>query len=515
MQIDPTPCGAPGTGTSDAVFTLAFGVPARSIDALTAEIRAEEAHAQRWQSRYFDTQDERLAARGVFLSLCKRGRDWVQVASSTTADCVRLLVHEVGLGTRRNGAVPCLLPTRHEGTAVGAALRAALGDVVPDEADDATRLVESFAVDATRLARLARGRQSTVELALTSCTITTNDAAMPFMDFELRWVSGSLAEMFALAQDWSARHGLWVSTTSTGEQGSRLAAGRPDGFPTTATAPVIDPIDDGATFLVATLDSCLTQIVGNVGAVGEGAPDRHVIDQLRHGLERIRTALAELSAVAPDIAATWEPVFKRTFHELAAHRGAAALCAPLIQEMRAAGLGYALTSAHPRETRTPGEIVRDPEFQKTLIAVLAYCHALPPPMRPGQGSLKQLRQHFGGELSERHAQVARDAGKLASVASRRRASRHLDHLVRLAAFAGPLYDVRHVDGFLVRCRIAQDAFSVDREHRAGFESLMDDGETGTDVKLARRWLAVRLADDREQCEALLRGAGKAASFWAA
>jgi hypothetical protein len=72
-----------------------------------------------------------------------------------------------------------------------------------------------------------------------------------------------------------------------------------------------------------------------------------------------------------------------------------------------------------------------------------------------------------------------------------------------------------VDGFMVRCRIAQDAFSVDRQHHAGFESLMDDGETGADVKLARRWLAARLADDREQCETLLHRAGKAESFWAA
>jgi triphosphatase len=328
-------------------------------------------------------------------------------------------------------------------------------------------------------------------------------------------LSGSLADLFTLAQDWSARHGLWVSTASSSECGSLLAAGHPEGFPTTAIAPVDAMIADGATFLVATLDSCLAQIVGNISAVGEGAPDRHVIDQLRHGLERIRTALGELSSIAPDIDAAWAPVFKRTFHELASHRGAPPLGAPLIQEMRAAGLGYAYASAHPRDTRTPAEIVRDPEFQKVLIELLAYRHSSASPMRSDKSRLKQMRKRFGVELEACKAKVARDAARLSSTASRRRASRHLDQLVRLAAFAAPLYNVRDVDGFLVRCRTAQDAFSVAREHRAGFDALMDDGETGADVKLARRWLAARLSDDRAQCETLLHRAGKAASFWAA
>ena len=51
--------------------------------------------------------------------------------------------------------------------------------------------------------------------------------------------------------------------------------------------------------------------------------------------------------------------------------------------------------------------------------------------------------------------------------------------------------------------------------RSGFEAIADDGESGVDVKLARRWLAARLDDDLTQREALLHRAGKAAAFWAA
>jgi inorganic triphosphatase YgiF len=353
-----------------------------------------------------------------------------------------------------------------------------------------------------------------VEIAQVTGMITTDNASMPFQEFEVRLVSGSVAALFTVAREWSTRHGLGLGIASNGERGARLAAGHPDGFPTTATLPEA-PFADGASFLRATLDSCLMQILANAGVIGEGSQDRHVIDQLQHGLERLRTTIAELAPMTSGIDEAWQPVLKRTFHELASHHSATALRAPLIQEMRAAGLGYALGSSHPRETRSPSAIVQDPEFQFTLLAILAYRHALAPLFRPDHGTLKQMQRRFADELVERQESVADDADNLRSTSRRRSARRHLDHLYRLATFASPLFEARQVDSFLVRCRVAQDAFAADSEHRSGLEALEDDGEGGTDVKLARRWLAARLADDRKACESLLRRVGKAAAFWTA
>ena len=495
--------------STEAQFVLRFVVPAREADGLAAAIHAEEAHAQRCLSTGFDTADGRLSARGVFVSLCKRGSEWVQAAIATTADCARLLVHEVDLGTRRHGVVPVLLPNLHGGTEVGAAMRAALGD-----ADDDSPLLASYAIDATRLRREVKVDDSVVEIAQATGMITTKDASMPFREFEVRLVSGPIASLFSVAREWSTRHGLRLSTASNGERGARLAAGHPDGFPTTATLPEA-PFADGACFVRATLDSCMTQILANASVIGEGTQDRHVIDQLRHGLERLRTTLAEFTPMTSDIDEAWDSVLKRTFQELAAHHSATALRAPLIQEMRAAGLGYALGSSHPRETRSTGAIVQDPEFQFTLLAILAYRHALAPMFRPDDGTLRQMQKRFADELAGRQDSIADDADNLRSPSTRRRARRHLDHLYRLATFASPLYDARRVDSFLVRCRLAQDAFATDSEHRSGLEALEDDGDGGADVKLARRWLAARLADDRKACESLLRRVGKAATFWAA
>ena len=495
--------------TTESQFVLRFVVPAREVDALTAAVHAEEAHAQRCLSTGFDTATGRLAARGVFVSLCKRGSEWVQVAIATTSDCARLLVHEIDLGSRRRSAAPGLLPSLHDGTEAGAALHAALGG-----ADDESLLLASFAIDAARLRREVKLDDAVVEIAQVTGMITTDDASMPFQEFEVRLVSGSVAALFTVGREWSTRHGLCLGIASNGERGARLAAGHPGGFPTTATLPEA-PFADGACFVRATLDSCLTQILANASVVGEGSQDRHVIDQLRHGLERLRTTLAELVPLISDIDEAWEPVLKRTFHELASHHSATALRAPLIQEMRAAGLGYALGSSHPRETRSPSAIVQDPEFQLALLAILAYRHTLAPLFRPDHGTLRQMQRRFADELVGRQDSVAGDAGNLRSTSRRRRARRHLDHLYRLATFASPLYEARQVDSFLVRCRVAQDAFAADSEHRSGLEALEDDGERGTDVKLARRWLAARLADDRKACESLLRRVGKAAAFWAA
>ena len=492
--------------TTESQFVLRFVVPAREVDALTAAIRAEEARAQRCLSTGFDTATGRLAARGVFVSLCKRGSEWVQVAVATTSDAARLLVHEIDLGTRRRGAVPGLLPHLHDGTEAGAALRAALGD-----ADDGSPLFAAFAIDATRLRREVKLDDAVVEIAQVTGMITTDNASMPFQEFEVRLVSGPVAALFAVAREWSTRHGLRLGIAPNGERGARLAAGHPDGFPTTATLPAA-PFADGACFLRATLDSCLTQVLSNAAVIGDGTQDRHVIDQLRHGLERLRTTIAELAPMASDIDEAWEPVLKRTFHELASHHGTTALRAPLIQEMRAAGLGYALGSSHPRETRSPDAIVQDPEFQFTLLAILAYRHAPAPPFRPDHGTLKQMQRRFAGELAGCQDRVADDADKLRSPTTLRRARRHLDHLYRLATFASPLYEPSEVDSFLVRCRLAQDAFAAASEHRSGLEALEDDGG-GTDVKLARRWLAARVADDRKACESSLKRVGKAAAFW--
>lgn len=55
--------------TVESRFLLQFVIPTRELDAVTAAIRAEEAHTQRRQSTGFDTANRRLAARGVFLSL--------------------------------------------------------------------------------------------------------------------------------------------------------------------------------------------------------------------------------------------------------------------------------------------------------------------------------------------------------------------------------------------------------------------------------------------------------------
>lgn len=498
--------------TAEAQFVVRLFIPPHEHDAVSAALRTEEAHAQRRQSSGFDTPDRRLAARGVFISLCKRGREWVQVAMATTPDSTRLLVHEVDLGIRKSGVVPVLLPHLHEGTEAGAALSAAMGHAPVDDAEEESALVCAFSIDLTRLTRNITQDGAVVEVAQTTGSITTDTASTSFQELEFRLVSGPMAPLFALAQQWSTRHGLSLSAVSNGERGARLAAGHPEGFPTTAVAPEA-PFMDGANFLHATLDSCLTQVLANASVVIDGTQDRHVIEQLRDGLERLRTALARLKSMASDMDDAWEPVLKRTFHELASHHCATALRAPLMQEMRAAGLSYAMTSSHPRESRSPSAIVRDPEFQATLIALLAYRHALAPPFRPGHGSLRQMRTRIAAELAKCRGRVEGDASNLRSTPRRRRASRHLAFLYRLATFVGPLYEARQVERFLVRCRVAQDAFVTDSDHRFGLEALEDDGDGGADVKLARRWLASRLVEDRKQCEASLLRVGKASPFW--
>lgn len=491
-------------------FVLRFVVPAREIDALTAAVRLEQAHERRCLATGFDTADGRLAACGVFLSLCKRGSEWLQIAVATTSDFARLLVHEVDIPAPRRGVTPMLMPQLHDDAEVGVIMRLALGNASSDM-EDGQPLVETFAIDAKRLACRVCVDGAVVEIARVTGMITTADASMPLLEFEARLVSGPLAVLFKVAQAWSARHGMFLSAVTDGERGARLAGGHPDGYPAAAVLPRA-PFADGTDFVRATLDSCLSQIVANAGAVVDGSQDRNVIHQLRNGLERLRTAIAALNRTG-GLADTWEPVLKRIFQELAIHRGAPALRAPLIQEMRAAGLAYALGSSHPREMRGASAIVQDAEFQCTLLAILAYRHAPAPLFKPDHGTLQQMHKHFATELEARLDRLANGRGKPNSLGRRRRASRHLDHLYRFATFVSPLYETPKVESFLVRCRHAQDALTLAFEHGSGLEALEDDVEAGAGAKLARRWLKARLVDDSRACESLVRRVGKAVPFW--
>jgi len=99
---------------------LKLRVPAAAVQPVRNAVDTAAARTQRLQARYFDTPDRRLAAAGIALRLRKEGTQWVQTLKSRGDGLMARGEHEVAVGRAR--VAPALDPTRHAGTAAGAAL---------------------------------------------------------------------------------------------------------------------------------------------------------------------------------------------------------------------------------------------------------------------------------------------------------------------------------------------------------------------------------------------------------
>ena len=84
-----------------------------------------KVRVQRLQAIYYDTADDRLAAQGASIRLHMEGPRWVQTAKALTTSALRRLEHNVPRGRRS----PERDLSLHDGTATGAALRAAIGSL--------------------------------------------------------------------------------------------------------------------------------------------------------------------------------------------------------------------------------------------------------------------------------------------------------------------------------------------------------------------------------------------------
>ena len=498
---------------SQVEIELKFVVPQPQLEALKRAMRRGEVRVQHLQAIYYDTADERLAAQGASIRLRKEGRQWVQTAKALTPDALRRLENNFNVTAPRGRSAPELDIARHDGTPVGAAIRAALGHAVGASHDASLR--ERFRIDVSRTTRTERVGGACVELALDTGTILAGERSIPICEFELELKSGPVAELLGLATLWAVDAGLWLSTVSKAERGARLVRGEVEGPPVFAVTPVIDADAGPAGFLVATIESCLKQILGNASEVGAGAVDEQLVHQLRVGLRRLRTALRELSGFAPGIEPAWEAMFGRTFQELGAHRDRVTVIPAILEALSSAGVHYPQAPSGSEEIRSPEAVVREPDFQRTLLAVIAFCHAPPASMQRKRGGRKELRRRVARLLDDLHNRLARDAKRFEKLSTTRQhgVRKRLKRLRYLGEFAAPLFDAKRAKRYLASWQEAQDALGEYNDHRIGKEAIRSDSHSGAHAKPALRWIAARLQTCVKQCARALRNAARRPVFW--
>ena len=489
---------------------LKFMVPPNRLDGITAEMRQGKVRVQRLLAIYFDTADGRLDASNVSVRLRREGRRWVQTTKAQTSDSLERVEHNVVLALARASEVPSLNLGLHDGTPAGRAIRDALG--TRGNGGEKPPLVERFRTDVSRMTRIEKFEGACVELARDSGEIVAGRRSSPVCEFEMELKSGPVPALFHLATDWAGRHGLWLSSVSKARRGMRLATGdKVDGVH--AEAPKVDAGAGPERFLVAVIECCLSQILGNASEIGAGASDEELVHQLRVGLRRLRTALRELAGFADGLDPAWEAAFASAFQALGAHRDEVTVLPALRKEMTAAGVECAEAPRSVPAAPSPEAVVHGALFQNALLGVMAFCHAVPTAPRL-KGARRRLKKRVGARLARLHADVKRDAKRFDKLSPSRqhRVRKRLKRLRYVAEFAAPLFGAKRVGRYLKRWREAQDALGDNNDHRVGLGSLRG---TSSDVaaERAKRWISARLSACVERCDKALRKAVNGPVFW--
>ena len=492
---------------------LKFAVPLKKRSALEAALRRGSVTAERMQAIYFDTPDERLAGHGASVRLRKEGRRWVQTAKATTDDSIRRLEHNVPVAVPRGVREPTLDLSRHVGTPVGEVLRRALGNdlTVANQA----ALSGRFRTDVWRVARTARIQGTRVEMSLDKGKIVSGNRSAPVAEFELELTSGKTKALMSLATQWANRYGLWISIISKAERGARLSRGESSGPPKRASIALVGPEPNARIFLVATIESCLAQILGNASEIGAGARDEEFVHQLRVGLRRLRTALRELEADRHGVGPGWEPLLRSTFQELGRHRDHAIVLPAIRAELDEGGVPPVPLPDLAADARSPADVVRAGLFQRSLLEVLTFTHDRAEVGWEGPAKGKGVRASVAKHLNVLHRCLARDAKRFhqLSASQQHRVRKRLKRLRYLSEFAIPLFRSSDVTRYLGFWRDAQDALGECNDRRIATEAFRTQALMQPKATLAVAWLKSRRRTVVLRCQRALKRAARTKPFW--
>lgn len=478
--------------------------------ALLQALKRGRVRTERLKAAYFDTVDADLAKNGLALRLRREGGQWLQTAKGATGSALARLEHNASVPLPAAGEAPVVDLARHDGTPVGAALREVLGD----GAGAARSLRLRFQTDVERTSRTVRSAGALVELAYDRGSVEANGRSLAIDEFELELKSGPPAALVALAGQWMSAHGLWLSTASKAERGGWLAAGEGGPKPRKAKSSKGGASSEAGVggFVAVTTQQCLAQVLANASAVADGHAGDEFVHQLRVGVRRLRTALRELGDLVEGVDATWERTLRDTFHRLGDVRDRTVVMPGVIAELDAAGAPAMAAPDVLPSVHRPETVVRDPAFQKVLLALIAFSHAQSngDPRAGGDA-----RPTLVGRLDALLHRLSRDARRFAEldVDRQHRVRKRLKRMRYLSEFAAHVYGRKAVTRYLARWRDAQDELGAYNDCRVAAQLFRDAVDRDPRAWFAVGWLDAQQEPLVQRCARALRKAVGAKPFW--
>ncbi len=513
-------------------FELKFEIPPAQLKGVAAAILEGKATRQRLQASYFDTADGALAAHGIALRLRKEGRRWVQTAKGPTADLHERLEHNVILTSQSAGVTPQLDLSRHRGTPVGKMIDKALG-FKNDDTYPGLELL--YTTDVQRITRQVSCGISVIEVALDMGRIFAEDRAQRVCELEFELKEGKPSDAAALARQWCATHGLWMSTISKSMKGQRLHKQCNFGDEVTATPPKYSRHASGQDMLTAVLQACLSQILPNMSELASGSNHPDHIHQLRVGIRRLRTALRELAALTKNVTKNltsnvatnvnndsthgsidaidpkWEAALVQTFRALGTHRDQSHLALVLQPQLLAAG-GPHMRLGNAENTPDPGNAVRAPEFQDALLGLVRFVHRETTKAVDRSGALKKavsrrLQKLHRGALHDGKKFLALDEAQQHSVRKR------LKRLRYVMEFVAPLFNARKVNDTTAALKPVQDALGLYNDELMALHAWRALTADDTRAWFGIGWLTAREQPNAKRCLKKIKTYAEIEPFW--
>ena len=247
-----------------------------------------EAIRRHVRSVYFDTDDRRLARRGLSLNIRSDGRHHVQTLAIEAAP---------ENGARAPGGwqaeIAAMEPQLDAITDSG--LRERLGFLPPGA------LKSLFTTEVEREERIVEvcegGQTSLISVALDRGEMTAGPATSPLSEVELQLLKGSSAALYRLGLALLDRAPMAIEPRRKAERGYALVNGTPPPW-TKAFALDLDAamsVEDG---MVCIFSACFEHFLSNQAAAADGR-DPEGVHQFRVALRRLRSALTTFKAVLP------------------------------------------------------------------------------------------------------------------------------------------------------------------------------------------------------------------------
>lgn len=494
-------------------FELKFEIPLAKLKGVTVAMMEGKVTRQRLQASYFDTVDGALAAHGIVVRLRKEGRRWVQTAKGPTADLLERLEHNAALPSQSSAVMPALNLSRHRETPVGKVIDKVLGFKA---GGNYPRLDLLYGTDIQRITRHIACGASVVEVALDQGRVFTDGHSQPVCELEFELKQGTPLDAVALARQWCAGHGLWVSTIAKSMKGQRL-------FNANAVSAAISATShkfslkflnhaSGEELITGIVQSCLNQILPNMSELAGGSNRPDHIHQLRVGIRRLRTALRELGGLTDTLEPMWEAILMQAFRALGDHRDHSYLMLVLQPQLLAAGgpdVRFGDANCHIPD---PGVTVRSEHFQDTLIGLMGFVHREVPKTANTSDALKKTISLRLGKL---HKRTLRDGKKFLALDEARQhgVRKRLKRLRYLVEFAAPLFAVRKVDHVTTALKPLQDALGLFNDELMALHAwravVADDVNTWFGIG----WLSARRQPNANRCLKEIKAFAQIKPFW--